>query len=136
MSINDNINFLENIKQGFKRAIPWNKYTSEVTKQPKTNNLDYMIDPKFRNINMLFVLSFENVNDYPRLYSDKYYMSLVEIKDFNVLIDNNPFFDQSVKDNQETYKNWLKCEQKMIIRQEKVMVQQSFLSLKSSNKLL
>ena len=30
-SINDNINFLENIKQGFKRTIYWNKFRSEIT---------------------------------------------------------------------------------------------------------
>ena len=35
--INDNIKFLENIKQGFKRTISWNKYRSEVTAQPKNN---------------------------------------------------------------------------------------------------
>ena len=35
--INDNIKFLENIKQGFKRTIFWNKYRSEIT-QPKNNN--------------------------------------------------------------------------------------------------
>ena len=28
---------------------------------------------------------------------DKYFMSLVEIKDFNPLIDNKTFFDQPVK---------------------------------------
>ena len=28
LSINDNINFLENLKQGFKRTISWNKYRS------------------------------------------------------------------------------------------------------------
>ena len=28
---------------------------------------------------------------------NKYYMPLVEIKDFNALIENKPFFDQSVK---------------------------------------
>ena len=44
LSINDNINFLENIKQGFKRAISWNKYISETTTQPPKNNLDYLID--------------------------------------------------------------------------------------------
>ena len=27
LSINDNIKFLENIKQGFKKIISWNKYT-------------------------------------------------------------------------------------------------------------
>ena len=31
-------------------------------------------------------------------------MPLAEIKDFNVLIDNNPFFDQPVKNKQEAYK--------------------------------
>ena len=34
----------------------------------------------------------------------EYYMSLVvEIKDFNTLIDNKLVFDQSVKDKQEAY---------------------------------
>ena len=32
-------------------------------------------------------------------------MSLVEIKDFNALIDNKPFFDQPVKNKQEAYQN-------------------------------
>ena len=44
LSINDNIKFLENIKQGFKRATSWNKYRSKITTQPKTNILDYLID--------------------------------------------------------------------------------------------
>ena len=30
-------------------------------------------------------------------------MPLVEIKDFNALIDNKPFFDQPVKSKQEAY---------------------------------
>ena len=36
LTINDNITFLENIKQGFKRRISWNKYRSEITIQTKT----------------------------------------------------------------------------------------------------
>ena len=34
LSVND-ITFLENIKQGFKRTITWNKHRSEITTQPK-----------------------------------------------------------------------------------------------------
>ena len=50
------------------------------------------------------MLSFKNGdNDSTRSSFDKYYMSLVEIKDFNVSIDNKPFFDQPVKDKQEAY---------------------------------
>ena len=76
--INDNFKFLENMKQGFKRIISWNKYRSGITAQPKNNNFNYMIDPTFRNINRLFVLSFKNGDDDPRIDSfDKYYMSLV-----------------------------------------------------------
>ena len=81
-SIN-NIIFLENIKQGFKRTISWNKYRSELTTQTKDNNLDYLTDPTFRNINRLFLLSFKNGhNDPHRNYLDQYYMPLLEIKDF------------------------------------------------------
>ena len=102
LSINDNIKFVENIKQGFKRTISWNKYRSEITTQPK-NNLDYLIDSAFRNINRLFVLSFKNGNDPTRDSFEKNYMPLVEIKDFNALIENKPFFDQPVKNKQEAY---------------------------------
>ena len=33
-----NIKFLENIKQGFKSTISWNKYRSVITTQLKNNN--------------------------------------------------------------------------------------------------
>ena len=63
-----------------------------------------MIDPLFTNINRLFVQSFKVGNNDPtRNYFAKYYMSLVEIKDFNVLIDNKPFFEQHIKDIQVGY---------------------------------
>ena len=93
LSINDNVKFLENIKQEFKRTISWKKYRSELTTQTKNNNLDYLIDPTFTNIDRLFVVSFKNGDDDPARYSfDKYYMLLIEIKDFNALIANKPFF--------------------------------------------
>ena len=77
-SINDNIKFLEDIKQGFKRTFFCNKYRSEITTQPDNNNLDYLIDPTFRNIYRLFVFSFKNIN--PRDFFVKYYMPSMEIK--------------------------------------------------------
>ena len=46
----------------------------------------------------MLVLSFKNGNDDPtRHLFDKYYMPLAEIKDFNALIGNKPFFDQPIK---------------------------------------
>ena len=67
LSINDNIKFLEKIKQGLKRSISWKKYRTEITTQPKNNNLGYLIDPKFRNINKPFVLSLKNGDDDPKV---------------------------------------------------------------------
>ena len=61
-----------------------------------------MIDPAFRNINRLFSLSFKNgISDPARDSFKKYYMSLVEIKDFNALIDNKTFFNEPVKSKQK-----------------------------------
>ena len=92
LSINDNIKFLENIKQEFKRTISWNKYRFEITKQPKNNNLEHLVDIIFRNINRLFVFSFKNGNNDPARDSfGKYYMTLVETKDFNALLTINHF---------------------------------------------
>ena len=74
LSINDNITFLENIKQGFVRAISWNKYRSEIATQPNNNNLHYMIDPTFRNINYLFFHSKMVIMILQEIFVDKYYM--------------------------------------------------------------
>ena len=54
------------------------------------NNLNYLIDTIFTNVNRLFVLSYENETD--RTSFSKYYVPKVDIKDFNVLIDEKPFF--------------------------------------------
>ena len=63
-----------------------------------------MIDLTFSNIIRLFVLSFKHGdNDPTRNCFYKYYISLVEIKDFNALNYNKPFFDEPVKNKQEAY---------------------------------
>ena len=52
---NDN-KLLDQLKAGFKRTIKWSKYRSEMTNQARNNNLNYLIDPTFTNVNRLFVL--------------------------------------------------------------------------------
>ena len=47
LSFEDDNKLLEQLKTGFKRTIKWNKYRSEVSKQTKTSNLNYLIDPIF-----------------------------------------------------------------------------------------
>ena len=90
---------IKKLKSGFKRTIKWNKYKLEMTNQTKTNNLNYLINPTFKKVNRLFVLSFENEED--RTSFSKYYTPKVEIKAFNVLIDGKSFFDVPVKNKEE-----------------------------------
>ena len=54
-------------------------------------------------------------------------MPLVEINDFNALIDNKLFFDQPVKTNKKRVKNLLKCQEIMTMQQE---VYQTFYVIK------
>ena len=65
-----------------------------------------MSDPTSWNNNRLFVLSFKKDNDDPT--RDSFDMPLVEIIDFNALIDNKPVFDQPVKSKQEAYEKHIK----------------------------
>ena len=75
-----------------------------MTFQPQNNNLNYLIDPAFTNVNRLFVLSFARTNAGDNRDSfSHYYVPNVEIEDFNVLIDGKGFFDLPVKNEEETY---------------------------------
>ena len=72
-----------------------------MSNQTKNNNLDYLIDPTFTNVNRLFVLSFKS--DVERNSFSDYYVPKVEVKNSNVLIHQNPFYEISVKNKEEAY---------------------------------
>ena len=71
----------QQLKSGFKRTINWNKYQSDPKKYAQNRYWNYLVDPSFQGqgINRLFVLSFENANDWT-LHS-QFYLPKVEIKD-------------------------------------------------------
>ena len=79
-----------------------------MTIQNNNNDLNYLIDPTFTNINRLFGLSFERIEednvkkDYRDSFSH-YYVPKVQIKDFNVLIDWKSFSDLPIKNEEEAY---------------------------------
>ena len=63
LSKENDTKLLEQLKTGFKRTIKWNKYRSQMSIQNNNNNLDYLINPTFTNVNRLFVLSFEIIEE-------------------------------------------------------------------------
>ena len=87
----------------------WNKYRSQITIQPQNNNLNYLTELTFINVNRLFVLSSTrgNASDNRDSFSH-YYVPNVEIKDFNVLIDGKSLFDLPVKNEKDAYKKIIK----------------------------
>ena len=104
LSKENDMKLLEQLKSGFKRTIKWNKYRSQMTVQPQNNNLNYIINPTFTNVNRLFVLSFPRNNNTDSRYSyPNYYVLKVKIDNFNVLIDGKSFFDLPVKNEEEAY---------------------------------
>ena len=103
LSTQENTNFLQQLKSGFKRVINWNKYLSKPELLAQNPNLNHLIQPSFQGVNRLFVLAFENDNG--RTSDEQYYLPTVEIKDYNIMINGENFFDQPIKNNKVTYEN-------------------------------
>ena len=108
LSKENDMKLLEKLKSGFKKTIKWNNYRSQMTIQNNNNNLNYLIDPTFTNVNRLFVLSFERIeeNNVKKDYRDSfshYYVPKIQIKDYNVLITGKTFFNLPVRNEEEAY---------------------------------
>ena len=103
LSTQKNIKFLQQLNSGFKRVINWNKCLSKPELLARNPNLNHLVEPSFQGVNRLFVLAFENDND--RTSDEEYYLPTVEIKDYNIMINGENFFDQPIKNRGITYDN-------------------------------
>ena len=104
LSSQDNAKLLPQLKSGFKRTTSWNKYLAKPELLAQNPNLNHLIQPSFEGVvNRLLVLAFEN--DAQRTIKKRYYIPNVEIKDYNVMIDEKNFFDQSINNMIKTYEN-------------------------------
>ena len=103
LSTQENSKLPQQLKSGFKRVINWNKYLSKPESFRRNANLNYLLEPSFQGINRLFVLAFEG--DTQRTSHSGYYLPNVEIKDYNIMIHGENFFDQPIKNNKVTYEN-------------------------------
>ena len=97
------------MKSAFKKTINWNKYQSKISSERQNLYLDFLIDPSFQGVYILFTFSFENEKDN---------LPKVEIKIYNVMIDGKNVFDQSVK---SVLEHMITLEK---LKQEKMMITQ------------
>ena len=102
LSSQDNAKLLPQLKSGFKRTISCNKHLAKPELLAQNANLNHMIEPSFQGINRLFVLAFED--DDQRISKKEHYLSSVEIKDCNFMIDGKDFFDQPVANDKKRMK--------------------------------
>ena len=90
LSTQDNAKLLPQLKSGFKRTITWNKYLTKPELLAQNANLNHLIESNFQGVNRLFVLAFDV--DAQRINRKRYCIPNVEIKDYNVMIDEKNFF--------------------------------------------
>ena len=103
LSTQENTKLLQQLKSVFKRVINWNKYLSKPELLAQNPNLNHLVEPSFQGVNRFFVLVFED--DAQRTSHSGYYLPNVEIKDYNIMINVENFFDQPIKNNKVTYEN-------------------------------
>ena len=72
-----------------------------MTTEAVNNNLNILIDPRFTNVNRLFVLAYQNADD--RQSFSQFYLPKVMVKDYNVIILKLAFFDLPIKTEEEAY---------------------------------
>ena len=124
LSTKDNVNLTKQLNEGFKRSVYWNEYKSKIeTKTADNSNVTiFPLDASFQDVNRLFVLAFNDVNDDAnRVQKDiyrKYFLLRVNVTNYNVLIDGRNVYDQPLNDQ---IKSMMKLAR---LQQEKEMITQ------------
>ena len=92
---------MQQLKSGFKRKNNWNKHQSKVTIETQSQYLNYLINPNFRGVNRVFVLSIEY--NAVRTAHTRYIVPTTEIKDYKIMIDGQDVLDHPIKNDLGTY---------------------------------
>ena len=91
----DNVNLLQQLKPLFKKVVNWNKYLSKPELLAQNPNLNHLIEPSFQSINRVFILAYDG--DTQRTSHTGPYIPNVQLKDYNIMINGENFFDQPIK---------------------------------------
>ena len=107
LSKEDNKNVIEQQNKGFQRSIYWNELkTKEKNETVNDDNpacvvRDITLDPSFQGDNGQPT----SENGQPtRNDQQKYYLPRIDLKEYNVIIDGRNFYDNSIENNIEKYR--------------------------------
>ena len=108
LSKEGNKDFIEQQNKGFQRSIYWNEYkTKEQEEAGNANATKYInLDPSFQGVNRLFLMAYSRANDNQatRNGQRKYYLPRIDLKKYNVIINERNFYDNSIESNTEKYR--------------------------------
>ena len=108
LSKEDNKDFIEQQNKGFQRSIYWNEYkTKEQNEDANAHMFKYInLDPYFQGVNRLFVMAYSRAdNNQPtRKSQQKYYLPRIGLNKNNVIVDGRNFYDNSIENNIERYR--------------------------------
>ena len=107
LSKEDNEDFIEQQNKGFQRSTCWNEYkTKEINENSDANVFKYInLDPSFHGVNRLFVMAYNRVDGQStRNGQRKYYLSRIDLEEYNVIIDGRNFCDHPIESDVEKYR--------------------------------
>ena len=116
LNTKNNYNLSELLSKGFERTAVSNEYKSKIERVtiPQNDNMfkRTTLDVSFQGVNKLFAAD-DETNDIERNANTeesrrRYYLPRVEIKAFNILIDQRNFYDQNVNSSIVRYNELLK----------------------------
>ena len=103
LSNKNNVKLVKLIEEGFKRPVYWHEYQTKIEKKDLANNnlTRFLLDASFEGVRILFVLALHNTDadkKVERSITRKYFFPIVNITNYNVLIDGRNFNDQPIND--------------------------------------
>ena len=99
---------IEQQNKGFQRPAYWNEYkTKEKTEDADANATKYInLDPSFQGVNRLFLMAYSRADD-NRATRDgrrKCYLPRIDLKKYNVIMDERNFYDNPIENDTEKYR--------------------------------
>ena len=104
LSARGNPKLSELFTKGFEGSVYWNEYKTKTETKTTTNKYRYFLESNFLGGNRLFVLAYLNRDkDVKRFKTQIYYLPEGIIKNYNVIINGQNFYDQAIDSNTKWY---------------------------------
>ena len=98
------LKLLKLLTKGFETSVYWNEYKTKRDDKKTANEFRYYLESNFAGVSRLFVLVLEQ----KRLKTRRYYLLKGLIKNYNVIINGEHFYDQPINSDIKRYEKFRK----------------------------